>query len=113
MNQPGQPRQPKPADSKEPFNAGDPEAIKKRERDSKDLERRRINGLKVIVENEDARLWLWGLLEFCGISRSSFTGNSETFFREGARNVGLKVQAELVKNYPESYITMMKESPNA
>jgi hypothetical protein len=55
----------------------------------------------VIVENEDARAWLWDLMGFCGIARSSFTGNSTTFFNEGQRNVGLKVQAELVKYFPE------------
>lgn len=91
------------------FDAGDADAVRGREKLTKEAERKRLNGLKVIVENEDARAWLWDLMGFCGIARSSFTGNSTTFFNEGQRNVGLKVQAELVKYFPERYITMMKE----
>lgn len=106
MNEPRQTKQDEP---KRPFDAGDAEAVRGREKLTKESERRRVNGLKVIVENEDARAWLWELLGFCGIARSSFTGNSETFFREGQRNVGLRIQAELVKHHPEKYITMMKE----
>lgn len=99
----------RPTEQRPPQDAGDAEQVAQRKRKAADRERLRIAGLKRIVEHEDSRTWLWDLLGFCGIARSSFTGNSETFFREGARNVGLKVQAELVKHCPESYITMMKE----
>lgn len=109
MNQPER-RQPRPADQKEAFDAGDPESVEKRKRKAAEVERRRIAGLKMIVENENARTWLWDLLSSCGIFRSSFTGNSETFFREGARNVGLKIQAELAKNFPDALVTMMREA---
>lgn len=103
------PRAAKLTPPREPFDAGDPVQVKKREASAKELERRRIAGLKAMVENADCRLWLWDLLGNCGIYRSSFTGNSETFFKEGQRNVGLKVQAELVRYFPESYVTMMRE----
>lgn len=105
MNEP----RPTKQDDKKPFDAGDAEAVRGREKLSKEGERLRQAGLKRIVENEDSRAWLWDLMAFCGIARSSFTGNSTTFFNEGQRNVGLKIQAELVKHHPDKYITMMKE----
>lgn len=103
-----QPRQTK-QDERTPYNAGDAQQVDERKRQAKDIERRRIAGLKAIVDHPDARLWLWGLLSFCGIARSSFTGNSETFFREGQRNVGLRIQAELTEHHPDKYIDMLKE----
>ena len=70
------------------------------------------------IEAEDF-LWLmgdprgrrimWRLLEMTGIYRSSFTGNSETFFREGARNVGLQLVAEIHNLCPEQYSLMTQE----
>lgn len=107
-----QQREPVKTDPQAPYNAADPEAIKKRQVKQAEFERRRIAGLKAIVEHADARFFLWDLLEFCGINRGSFTGNSETFFLEGSRNVGLKLQYDLTKHFPESYVAMMKEAQN-
>lgn len=91
------------------FNAGDEEQVAERKKLSATQEAQRIEGLRKIVNDPDSRLWLRDLLGFCGIGRSSFTGNSQTFFLEGQRNVGLRVQGELVKHYPDAFITMLKE----
>jgi hypothetical protein len=53
---------------------------------------------------------MWGLLETAGIYRSSFTGNSETFFREGQRVVGLTYLKKMVEHCPEKYALMTKEN---
>lgn len=92
------------------FDAGNREHVKERDKRVKDRERRRINGLRQVLEQPDSRLWLWDLLEKCGISRLSFTGNSQTFFNEGARNVGLNIQADLTREFPERYVEMLKEA---
>jgi hypothetical protein len=49
------------------------------------------------------------LLEKAGIYRTSFTGNSETFFREGMRNMGLFVLSEVMEVTPEQFAQMLKE----
>lgn len=109
MNQP-QPHKPDDAeDAKPAVDASDPRQVGERQKSAKLRELRRVNGLKKVLEQPDSRLWLWDLLTFCGISRTSFTGNSTTFFNEGQRNVGLKVQADMVKNFPEQYINLLKE----
>lgn len=74
-----------------------------------------------LIEADDIR-WLmgsrrgrrivWGVLERTGLFRSSFTGNSETFFREGERNIGLALMAQIHTHCPESYATMVKEQQN-
>jgi len=100
---------PKPAAVKQIVDLGDAASAGERNASVKQHEARRLNGLRQILEQPDARLYLWDLLAFCGISRSSFTGNSTTFFNEGQRNVGLRIQADLTKHYPDKYLTMLKE----
>lgn len=65
--------------------------------------------LKFILETEQGRSYLYELLDFCGLYKGSFTGNSETFYREGQRNVGLKIFADIGRVAPEAYIKMMSE----
>lgn len=105
-----QPLKPSQTEAKKAYDASDRDQVKGRERDSHARDKRLEAGLKHLLGNPDARLWLWDLLAFTGIARTSFTGNSETFYREGQRNVGLRIQAQLVKTSPDAYITMMKEN---
>jgi hypothetical protein len=82
-------------------------------------ERERRAKLSALTEEADWR-WLMGnergrrvvrrLLETTGVWRSSFTGNSETFFREGARNVGLQVLNLVTTHAPEQLIPTMTET---
>lgn len=99
----------KPGEKPEPYDAGDEGKVAAKTQESRAREARRMRGLGKVLADADSRYWLWDLLSFCGISRSSFTGNSTTFFNEGQRNVGLKVQGEIVKSFPEQYVSMMKE----
>lgn len=74
--------------------------------------------LRIEQQNEDIR-WLMStksgrrvmsrLLDFTGVYRSSFTGNSETFFREGQRNVGLHFLADVQSLAPGDYVLMLQE----
>ena len=50
---------------------------------------------------------VWRILEICGVYRSSMTGNSETYFREGMRNVGLILLRDVHET--DDFITMLKE----
>lgn len=64
---------------------------------------------KWLMADKRGRRIIWGLLEKTGMYRSSFTGNSETFFREGQRNVGLMLTALLHEHCAERYATMITE----
>lgn len=65
---------------------------------------------KAVMGTREGREWMWDILSTTGMYRSSFTGNSETFFREGERNIGLKLTAELTRDCIEEYTLMQKEA---
>lgn len=66
--------------------------------------------LQTLMEVPAARRYFHHLMEFCGKSRTSFTGNSTTFFNEGARNVALKLEADLRQHSPANYLLMQHEA---
>lgn len=98
----------------------DPTDLRGQEREA--IERRKLDKHAAQEEREDVK-WLmksrqgrriaWRLLELTGVFRSSFTGNNETFFREGMRNVGLYLVGQINAACPEQYHTMVKEHQNA
>jgi hypothetical protein len=64
---------------------------------------------KWLMGNKRGRRIVWRLLERTGVYRSSFTGNSETFFREGMRNVGLALLDQVHTITPDQFAVMLKE----
>ena len=89
-----------------------PEAERNRQRD----EQRRLleaEDFRWIMEHAQGRRFINRLLDRTGVYRSSFTGNSETFFREGARNVGLQLLAQINDLCPEKYPQMLQEMKDA
>lgn len=84
-------------------------------------EREKRTALQRQNDEDDIR-WLMGqkrgrrfmarMLAMTGVYRTSFTGNSETFFREGMRNIGLILLADVHSLCPEEFVTMLKEHGN-
>jgi hypothetical protein len=68
-----------------------------------------LDDIKWLMGSRRGRRIVWRLLERTGVFRSSFTGNSETFFREGMRNVGLMLMAQINEACPEQYTQMVQE----
>lgn len=96
--------------------AYDPTDIRAQERklaerkdDSKRRKERDTEDVKLIMSTREGRRFMWRLLDFCGVYRNSFTGNSETFFKEGQRNVGLMLLGEIHEHCPDGFLTMLKE----
>jgi hypothetical protein len=67
--------------------------------------------LKVMSSPEGRREY-WRMLEQCGVHRSSFAGEApiQMAFNEGQRNVGLFLEARLVKHAPSLYLQMRDEA---
>lgn len=93
-----------------PFDAGDEEHVQERQRDAKAREAARRAGLRKIMADAECRLWLYDHLEACGVFQSSFTGNSETFMREGQRNMGLRILADIHRDHDQQYVVMCREA---
>jgi hypothetical protein len=66
--------------------------------------------IKWLMSGKRGRRVMWRLLDRAGVFRSSFTGNSETFFREGQRNIGLAYMAQVHEFSPETYQSMVEEN---
>ena len=73
----------------------------KRQRDEDDL--------KWVLSDKRGRRMLASVLAVTGLYQGSFTGNSETFFREGRRAVGLQLLERIQAADPEAYPKMLKE----
>lgn len=63
-----------------------------------------------MMGDKRGRRFIWRLLDKAGVYRSSFTGNSNTFFLEGQRNMGLMIMDEIHSNCPDLYVVMLKEN---
>lgn len=91
-------------------NATDKKQLdKKRLRENFDS-KQELRDWRELLENPAFRRIVWKLLEETKIFATSFTGNSTTFYNEGMRNIGLKIQAKLIEAKPEAYPQMMIEA---
>lgn len=90
-------------------NAADPEQVSEAERKDKDLDKQYHDDFKWMLSDPRGRRIFMRMLDETGFQRTSFTGNSYTFFNEGMRNVGLQWWAMMNKVYPEIYPVMLSE----
>lgn len=80
-------------------------ARKKREQEQEDI--------RWLMHSKQGRRITSRLLGVCGVYRSSFTGDrGQTDFREGMRNVGLILLADVHSLAPEDFVLMLKEHGN-
>lgn len=68
-----------------------------------------VEDVKWLMAHKQGRRFVTRLLDKAGVYRTSFTGNSETFFREGQRNLGLFVLSEVMEVTPDQHAQMLKE----
>jgi len=89
-------------------NSADPDQVKKAKDKEKYNREDELHDLKQVLSTNEGKRFIWRYLEKCGVFTSSFTGNSETFFKEGGRNIGLQLLADVQEANIESLIEMMK-----
>lgn len=71
---------------------------------------RDFDDLKAVLSTRNGRRFLWRTLSNCGVFELSYTGTSETYFREGQRNIGLKLMSEINDADKTAMSLMMRES---
>lgn len=98
------------------MNRHDPRDIRALERQEQDqkvreqLARGQLEGdLAWLMNQAQGRRFMAYLLDLTGTQRSSFTGNSTTFFNEGARSVGLVLLDQVKAVALDDYFAMLKE----
>jgi hypothetical protein len=66
--------------------------------------------VEAIMGTPAGRRYLSHLVEFGGQHRTSFTGNSTTFFNEGLRNFSLKIIADMKQFAPTHYLQLLQDN---
>lgn len=65
-----------------------------------------------LMSTPPGRRFIYGVLVFAGVWRSSYTGagSDDVIFREGGRNVGLKLLNDIRAHCPELETRMLEEN---
>lgn len=91
-------------------NAADPQKVAEAEAKAKRKTRQEDDDIQAVMRTPQGRRAIWRILCSTGARRSSFTGNSETFFREGERNVGLRLQEHVERVDFAMFLLMQQEA---
>jgi hypothetical protein len=91
-------------------NIADSEQVKNSERSEKRKMERDSRDFRSIMETQPGRRFVAHLLDFCGFQKSSFTGNSTTFFNEGKREVALELWRQINMACPDLYFQMIEDA---
>jgi hypothetical protein len=63
-----------------------------------------------LMKSRGGRRTMWRTIEYAGLNLPSFTGNSQTFFNEGKRDVAIWLRSQLVRLCHDSYQLMEREN---
>ncbi|MBK8772248.1 MAG: endopeptidase [Rhizobiales bacterium] len=97
--------------SHDPFDLEGQEQHRKAKDDRDGLDRKNeTEDIRWLMSGPRGRRIAYRFLERAGIWQSSFTGNSETFFREGRRDMGLQLLASINTTCPDAYAKMIEEA---
>jgi|WetSurMetagenome_2_1015567.scaffolds.fasta_scaffold00850_4 hypothetical protein len=93
-----------------PFNASDPAQVAAKRRSAGRKRKAEESVVYTIMSTQSGREWIHGLLSSCHCFSTSFTGDSLSMaFKEGERNIGLMLTAQIMKASPDEFVTMLKE----
>ena len=91
-------------------NVADESQVKEAGKRAKSARESELDDFAWLMGDVRGRRFVWRYLSECGVFKTSFTGNSTTFFNEGARNMGLKLMADINDACPELYQVMVSEA---
>lgn len=91
-------------------NAADPQQVKEAASVEKRVTERELKDFRAVMETPAGRRLVANLLDFCGFQKSSFTGNSTTFFNEGKREVALELWRRINVVAPDLYVQMLADA---
>lgn len=93
------------------FNAADRKDIRRAEKAARTAEVLRHDHIRHAMSTPLGRAWFWTLLKACHIFETSWAPEPLTIaFREGERNIGLLIVADIFAACPEQYLLMTQEA---
>lgn len=94
-------------------NAADEAQVKESAKRAERERRREVDDFRRLLAQPEGRRFVWRYLERCGVFRLSWHSGSshgDVSFREGERNIGLMLLADIENANPHALITMMTEA---
>lgn len=93
------------------YNAAERADVRRATKAARVADRQRVEIVTQNMSTPAGRAWILDILEAAHIFASSFTTDAlSTAFREGERNIGLRLLNDIMTSCPDQYITMMRES---
>jgi hypothetical protein len=92
------------------LNIADKDQVRDAARAEKREAERADKDFRAIMESPYGRRFIARTLNACGFQRSSFTGNSTTFFNEGRRSIALELWADINRVAPDLYVQMLNDA---
>jgi hypothetical protein len=77
------------------------------------IEKANREDMAALMKRPEFRRLVRRYLDLTSVFRTTFTGTSETFFKEGQRSVGTTLFGEVMEAAAELYLQMMREPTNA
>lgn len=69
-----------------------------------------LDDVRAVMSTVEGRRFIWRILEAGNIFRKCFTGNSQTFYLEGKRELTLEFYADVMESCPELFWKAQKEN---
>jgi hypothetical protein len=91
-------------------NAADPSQVRSAKKGRAIARDTELNEMRYVVAHKLGRSFLKRWLRECSMDQTTYTGNGWAAFKEGERNIGLKMKAELIEASPREYLKMEEES---
>lgn len=96
----------------EPFDASDPEQVKKRDLAAKRREKQHRDAIVGLLSTSAGRSWVYSILESCQMFGTTFVRGEpdSSAYNEGRRSVAIQIWASLEAVSPEMLATMRREA---
>lgn len=72
-------------------------------------QREQLKDTRVLLGQPEFRRYVKRYLATCNVFKTTFTGSSETFFKEGQRSIGTTMFGEIMQASPERFTEIMAE----
>lgn len=98
-------------EAERPYDTSDPETVNKARQKAGRQKRSDASVVGALMETKQGRAWIFGILDAAHIYQPSFDRDPHvTAFREGERNLGLRILSEVQSSAPREYTSMIEEA---
>lgn len=94
-----------------PYDASDPKAVNSARKKASRLRKKRTDFVRAMMDQHQGRMWIYDYLTMGHIGEPTHTPGDpySTAFKEGERNIALRLLADISESAPEKYMVMMTE----